>query len=169
MPPFDPLMASDSLIALGSNIGDKIGTIRNAVAAVARLPGTRITACSAIYRTPPWGMTEQDWFANAVIRVATMLPPMDLLESCLAIEAAMGRIRRVRWGPRVIDLDLLSHGSSQIDSPRLVLPHPRIAERAFVLIPLRDVAPDFQLNGQSIEAMLRDLDSSGIQPISKIQ
>jgi 2-amino-4-hydroxy-6-hydroxymethyldihydropteridine diphosphokinase len=155
-----------ALIALGSNIGDKAGIIRNATEAIDRLPGTTVVAKSAIYRTPPWGITDQDWFANAVVAVDTALSPDELLDACLAIEAAMGRIRRERWGPRVIDLDLLTHGETTIRSERLTLPHPRIAERAFVLIPLRDVAPEFRLGGKSIVEMLASLDATGIDRLN---
>jgi 2-amino-4-hydroxy-6-hydroxymethyldihydropteridine diphosphokinase len=163
-----PVRAPDltrALIALGSNIGDKAATIRNAIEALDRLPGTAVVAKSAIYRTPPWGITDQDWFANAVVAVDTLLSPDEVLDACLAIEAAMGRIRRERWGPRVIDLDLLSHGETIVKSERLTLPHPRIAERAFVLIPLRDVAPEFRLGGKGITAMLSALDATGIDSL----
>ena len=158
-----------AIIALGSNIGDKVGTIQNAVEAIDRLPGTRVTRTSAIYRTPPWGITDQDWFANAAIAVDTALSPDETLDACLAIEAAMGRIRRERWGPRVIDLDLLTHGEAVTKSERLTLPHPRISERAFVLIPLRDITPDLRLNGRSIDEMLAMLDSTGIMEMAKIR
>lgn len=154
-----------ALIALGSNIGDKAAIIRNAIEAIDRLPGTAVVARSAIYRTPPWGITNQDWFANAVVATDTALSPDEMLDACLAIEAAMGRIRRERWGPRVIDLDLLMHGDTTIRSERLTLPHPRIAERAFVLIPLADVAPEFQIGSKSIAAMLAGLDAKGIERI----
>lgn len=157
-----------ALIALGSNIGDKVATLRNAVEAIDRLPGTEVTAKSAIYRTPPWGKTDQDWFANAVVAVDTALTPDEALDACLAIEAAMGRLRRERWGPRVIDLDLLTHGDSIIRSERLTLPHPRIAERAFVLIPLSDVAPDFALVGEPIATLIARLDAAGIERIDAL-
>lgn len=157
-----------AFLALGSNIGDKTGHIRRAVAAIAALPGTRVTARSALYRTPPWGKTDQDWFANAAIAVETTLGPEALLEACLAIEAELGRVRRERWGPRVIDIDLLTHGETRISTDRLTLPHPAMAERAFVLVPLGEIAPDFALDGQPIATLLARLDRQGIEPIERL-
>jgi 2-amino-4-hydroxy-6-hydroxymethyldihydropteridine diphosphokinase len=157
-----------ALIALGSNIGDKIATLRNAVEAIDRLPGTELRAKSSIYRTPPWGKTDQDWFANAVIAVDTLLSPDEALDACLAIEAAMGRLRRERWGPRVIDLDLLTHGDHVIRSERLTLPHPRIAERAFVMVPLMEVAPDLRLGGEPLATLLSRADATGIERIDRL-
>jgi 2-amino-4-hydroxy-6-hydroxymethyldihydropteridine diphosphokinase len=152
-------------LALGSNIGDKAGNLRAATIAIAALPQTRVIARSAFYRTPPWGKTDQAWFANAVIAVETGLAPHALLEACLAIEIAQGRIRRERWGPRVIDIDLLLHGTATITTERLTLPHPAMLARAFVLVPLAEIAPGLVLEGEPIATRLAALDRDGIVPL----
>lgn len=159
---------AQAFIALGSNMGDKLARLREAKAAIAALPQTRILASSHIYRTPPWGMVEQDWFANGVIKVETGLSPHALLDACLAIETQMGRKRAERWGPRIIDLDVLSHGEIRLNDESLTLPHPAMSERAFVLIPLRDVAPDMQIDGQTLDALIAKLDSQGIEAIAPL-
>jgi 2-amino-4-hydroxy-6-hydroxymethyldihydropteridine diphosphokinase len=155
-------------IALGSNLGDKIANLRAAAGAIAGLPGTRIIARSKIYRTPPWGKTDQDWFANAALAIETSLDPFALLDSCLAIEARLGRVRRERWGPRIIDIDVLTHGEARVASPRLTLPHPAMAERAFVLVPLREIAPHLEPGGVPIDQALAGLDAEGIIPIAAL-
>ncbi|OYU48565.1 MAG: 2-amino-4-hydroxy-6-hydroxymethyldihydropteridine diphosphokinase [Rhizobiales bacterium PAR1] len=155
-------------LALGSNIGDKIEHLRAAVAAVAALPHVRVIARSAIYRTPPWGKTDQDWFANAVIAVETALSPRALLDACLAIEIEQGRVRIERWGPRVIDIDVLIHGEARMATERLTLPHPAMQERAFVLIPLAEIVPELVLDGTPIAERIAGLDSAGIAPIATL-
>lgn len=155
-------------IGLGANLGDRIAALRAAVNRIAALPDTQIVARSAIYETPPWGKTDQAAFANAVIAIETGLAPQPLLDACLTIEKSMGRVRRERWGPRLIDIDLLTHGQSEIRTDRLTLPHPAIAERAFVLVPLLEIAPDFTLNGQNGQTRLAALDRSGIVRIGAL-
>lgn len=160
--------AQRAFLALGSNIGDKAANLRAARDAIAALPGTAVIAASAVYRTPPWGKTDQDWFANAVIAVETTLAPLALLEACLAIEIDLGRVRRERWGPRVIDIDLLMHGETRLATERLTLPHPAMPERAFVLIPLREIAPDRVIAGRPIGEIIAGLDSAGIEPMATL-
>lgn len=160
--------ATRAFLALGSNIGDKAANLRAAAKAIAALPGTTVIATSSVYRTPPWGKTDQDWFANAAIAVETTLAPLALLEACLAIEIELGRVRRERWGPRVIDIDVLLHGDARLTSERLTLPHPAMAERAFVLIPLREIAPDLAIAGRAIGEVIAGLDSTGIEPMEKL-
>lgn len=160
--------ATRAFLALGSNIGDKAANLRAAAKAIAVLPGTTVVAASSVYRTPPWGKTDQDWFANAAIAVETTLAPLALLEACLAIEIQLGRIRRERWGPRVIDIDVLMHGEARLTSERLTLPHPAMAERAFVLVPLREIAPDVVIAGHPIGVVIAGLDSAGIEPMDKL-
>lgn len=155
-------------LALGSNIGDKAANLRAAVAAIGALPGTRVVAKSAIFRTPPWGKTDQDWFANAAVAVQTTLAPLALLDACLGIEIALGRIRRERWGPRVIDIDLLTHGDAAMKTERLALPHPAMHERAFVLIPLHEIAPGLLIGGETIPALLAGLDATGIEAMEPL-
>lgn len=158
--------AATAYLALGGNLGDRIAALREAARRIGSLPGTEVIARSRIYETPPWGKTDQAPFANAVLAVRTTLAPEQLLDSSLAIEAAMGRERRERWGPRLIDIDVLAHGKARIASPKLTLPHPAMAERAFVLVPLLEIAPDFRLGGTSATAQLEKLDRAGIVPIA---
>jgi 2-amino-4-hydroxy-6-hydroxymethyldihydropteridine diphosphokinase len=157
---------SRAYLALGSNMGDKIAMLTTAVAKISTLPGTVLHARSSLYRTPPWGKLDQDWFANAVIAIETSLSPEALLEACLAIEAEFGRQREERWGPRRIDIDLLLYDDARRASPRLTLPHPAMLERAFVLVPLLEIAPDLVLNGERVASSLKGLDASGIEKIA---
>ena len=131
-------------IGLGGNLGDAATTLRQAIEVLGALPGTRLLRASRLYRTPAWGMTAQPDFINAVAVVETTLAPIALLEHLLAIERRFGRVRveGERWGPRTLDLDLLLHGEAQLDVPGLLLPHPRLHERAFALLPLAEIAPD---------------------------
>ncbi|MEW6264986.1 MAG: 2-amino-4-hydroxy-6-hydroxymethyldihydropteridine diphosphokinase [Thermodesulfobacteriota bacterium] len=130
-------------IGLGANLGDKTGQIRSALTAIAGLPATVVKAVSRFYRTEPVGLIEQDWFVNAVAVVETAMPPRPLLEGLLNIETDLGRIRDRKWGPRLIDLDLLYYDRLVLEEAGLDLPHPWLARRRFVLIPLSDIAPDW--------------------------
>lgn len=138
-----------AVVGLGSNLGDRAQRLRDAFAALARLPRTRLLETSVLYRTPAWGMTEQPDFLNAAAALDTLLPPRALLDALLSIEAAAGRERtsETRWGPRTLDLDLLLYGDSILDEPGLLVPHPRLHVRAFALVPLLDVAPDAMIPG----------------------
>jgi len=149
-------------VALGSNIGDRAAHLAAAVATPEALPGKRVTAVSPTYETAPVGPAGQDNYFNAVAALVTSLPPLALLDHLLAIEQTRGRLRRERWGPRTLDLDLLLHGDTTLDDPRLTLPHPSMILRAFVLAPLADLAPDLLLAGRPVNAHLASLDSSGI-------
>lgn len=156
---------SAAYVALGSNLGDSRRYLSEAIEAMARLPSTRVTARSRLYLTPPWGMLEQPPFLNAAVQLDTGLSADDLLDALLAIERAAGRIRDgERWAPRTLDLDLLHMDGVRRDGERLTLPHPRIAERAFVLLPLADLAPELELPGQGkVGALLAALDRSGCE------
>lgn len=155
----------EALIGLGSNLGDKAANLDRAIALLTADGAVRERARSRYYRTAPWGYTEQDWFVNACVRVATTLSPQALLARCLATEEAMGRKREIRWGPRVIDLDILLYGDRVIDKPGLVVPHPQIGARAFVLVPLLDVAPDAVITGRPARDLLSGLDAGDIVPL----
>ncbi|MCB1520754.1 MAG: 2-amino-4-hydroxy-6-hydroxymethyldihydropteridine diphosphokinase [Hyphomicrobiaceae bacterium] len=157
-------MTFDAIIALGSNIGDKRANIAAALAMLVESGEVRIVARSRDFKTPPWGKTDQPWFVNACAGVETSLAPRPLLQHCLAIERRLGRIREEKWGPRIIDLDVLVHRAGAVDEPDLVLPHPRISERAFVLAPLADIAPALVLNGRSIVDWLDGIDQTGVEP-----
>ncbi|MEV8518317.1 2-amino-4-hydroxy-6-hydroxymethyldihydropteridine diphosphokinase [Dyella marensis] len=154
-------------VALGSNLGDSRRYLGEAIEAMARLPSTRVTARSRLYRTPPWGMLEQPPFLNAAVRLDTGLAAGELLDALLAIERAAGRTREgERWGPRTLDLDLLHMEGVRMADARLTLPHPRIGERAFVLLPLADLAPELDLPGQGkVAELLAALDHSGCEAL----
>jgi 2-amino-4-hydroxy-6-hydroxymethyldihydropteridine diphosphokinase len=134
-------------IALGSNLGDRLQYLKQALDLLQQKAGTKVTALSAIYETAPVGGPGQDAFLNACAAVETALSPTKLLLEMLAIEDKLGRVRLERWGPRVIDLDLLICGKVQMNTPLLELPHPRLSERDFVLVPLADIAPALVIPG----------------------
>ncbi len=158
----DPL-SSCSYIALGSNLGDRRAHLDAALAALAVLPGTRLEAVSPFYETAPVGPPGQQDYLNAVARLSTTLDPFALLDALLAIEQARGRVRRERWGSRTLDLDLLLHGDTRLNDPRLTLPHPSMLDRAFVLVPLNDLAPGLVLSGRTVAQHLAGLDRSGVR------
>jgi len=144
-------------------MADPAQTLRAAVAEVGREAG-RIAAASPIYRSLPVGMTDQPPFLNAVAALDTELGPDALLDVLLAVEAAHGRVRDVRWGPRTLDLDLVWFEGVVRDDPRLTLPHPRAHEREFVLRPLCDLAPDLLLHGRTAREWLDSLEPQGVEP-----
>jgi 2-amino-4-hydroxy-6-hydroxymethyldihydropteridine diphosphokinase len=148
-------------IALGSNLDDPRAQVQRGFEALAALPQSRLLARSRLYRTPPWGITEQPDFINAAARLETSLPPRALLDALRTIETGAGRVRGVRNGPRSLDLDLLLYGDRIVDEPDLVVPHPRLHERAFVLLPLGDVAPELEVPGQGrVTDLLAHVDAS---------
>jgi len=134
-------------LGLGSNLGDRLGALQSAVDLLAREPGLRIDASSRVYETDPVGGPAQPDYLNAVVRVETELTPHETLEACRRTETALGRVRDVRWGPRAIDIDVLLLDALTVDEPDLTVPHPRIADRAFVLLPLLELEPDPMLPG----------------------
>ncbi len=151
-------------VGLGSNLGDPRQQVLDAVAALADLPGTRVLQRSALYRTPPWGVLQQPPFVNAVVELDSALSPQALLQGLLEIEQRAGRVRAERNGPRTLDLDLLHVEGARMDQPQLTLPHPRMAERAFVLLPLNDVAPTLCLPGLGrVAELLVRVDASGCE------
>ena len=128
-------------IGLGSNEGDAAGHVRSAFARLAELGS--VVACSPLYRSAPWGVTEQAAFVNAAALVETALAPRALLGALKQIEREAGRVPTYRWGPRVLDLDILAYGEEQVDEPDLTIPHARLSERAFALVPLAEIDPRF--------------------------
>lgn len=153
-------------IGVGSNLGDPPARVRLAFEALATLPCTRLIARSRLYRTRPMGPVEQGDFINAVAGLLTQLPALALLAAIRGIEAAAGRVRAERWGPRTLDLDLLVYGGERIESPELTVPHPGIAERGFVLAPLADIAPTLDVPGVGrVEKLLRALPDDGIAEV----
>ena len=148
-------------VALGSNLDDPRAQVERGFAALAALPRTALIARSRLYRTPPWGMVDQPDFINAAARLETTLAPRELLDALLAVEIRTGRVRGARNGPRTLDLDLLLYGDQVIDDPDLVVPHPRLHERAFVLLPLADVAADFEVPGRGrVAELLQRVDAT---------
>jgi len=143
-------------LGVGSNLDDPAAQVRRAMAAIDGLPRTRLVAVSRSYRNPPMGPQDQPDFINAAAGILTQLTPADLLTEMQGLEAKLGRVRTPddRWGPRIIDLDLLVHGLRIERSDRLTLPHPGISERNFVLFPLRDIAPTLLVPGQGVIARL---------------
>jgi 2-amino-4-hydroxy-6-hydroxymethyldihydropteridine diphosphokinase len=136
------------VLAIGANLGDRFGTLREAVAAIAELPDTELTAVSPVYETAPVGGPEQPDYLNAVLTARTGLRPGDLLSRLHEIEAGHGRVRAVRFGPRTLDIDIISYAGELSDDPVLTLPHPRARERAFVLAPWHDIDPEAVLPGE---------------------
>lgn len=156
-----------AFVALGSNQDDPRAQVDRGFEALAALPGTSLRARSRLYRTRPWGVVDQPDFVNAVARLDTALPARDLLDALLAIEARCGRVRGVRNGPRTLDLDLLLHGDAVIGEPGLVVPHPRLHERAFVLVPLADLAPDLEIPERGrVADLLARVDADGCWPLA---
>ncbi len=158
-----PLLA---YVGLGSNLDDPASQLRAAMRALDRIAQTRVRRASHLYRTPPWGRTDQPEFVNAVVELETALTPQALLSALQVIERAAGRERIERWGPRVLDLDLLLHGEATCDAPGLCLPHPHLHQRAFVLLPLSELAPDLSVPGRgTVRCLLATVDCAGIEAI----
>jgi 2-amino-4-hydroxy-6-hydroxymethyldihydropteridine diphosphokinase len=154
-------VAVSAYVGLGSNLESPRRQITTAVAALDALPGTSVQCCSSLYRSAPVGYADQPDFVNAVARVQTRLSPRELLDALLAIEREHGRTRTLRNGPRTLDLDLLLHGDAMIDAPGLQIPHPRLAERAFVVVPLAEIAPALMLpDGLPVAELARQLVAS---------
>ena len=152
-----------AFIALGSNLGDPPAQIQGAIQTLAAMPTTRLVRRSSLYRNPPAGYLDQPEFVNAVARIETRLAPRDLLEQLLAIERAHGRVRDFPNAPRTLDLDILLYGEQTVREPGLTIPHPRMLERAFVLVPLAEIAPDAVVPGAARSADLAaKLDASGL-------
>jgi 2-amino-4-hydroxy-6-hydroxymethyldihydropteridine diphosphokinase len=155
----------EALIALGGNVGDVRATFDEAIACLCRDESVRLLARSSDYRTPPWGVTEQPPFINAAIAVATSLGPYDLLGRTTDCERRLGldRARKQHWGPRNIDIDILAYDDLVLNDQDLTLPHPRLLERAFVLVPLAEITPDRSIAGIKVKEALARLDTSGIE------
>jgi 2-amino-4-hydroxy-6-hydroxymethyldihydropteridine diphosphokinase len=153
-------------IALGSNLENPEVQVTEAFAALAALPHTQLRAQSSLYRTAPVGFADQPDFINAVCAIETSLSPRVLLDVLLALEISRGRARTFVNAPRTLDLDVLLYGDAQIDEPGLALPHPRMHERAFVLVPLAEIAPDCAVPGRGkVAELLRWIDTRGVQRV----
>jgi len=150
-------------LGLGGNIGDPVKAMATALQKLDRRDDCQVVAVSRLYRTPPWGKTDQSFFFNACAAVETRLPPEALLDLCLSMEREMKRERIERWGPRTLDIDVLTYGDIVQDAPRLELPHPRMTDRGFVLMPLADIAADLIVRGRTVSDWLDDADVAGIE------
>jgi 2-amino-4-hydroxy-6-hydroxymethyldihydropteridine diphosphokinase len=156
---------ADALIALGGNVGDVRATFVKAIANICGMAQAALKARSSDYATPPWGEEQQDPFVNACIEIDTSLDPHALLFTLHRIEKKFGRdrARERRWGPRTLDLDLIAYDDVSIDKPELTLPHPRLFERAFVLVPMAEIAPNRLIAGRTVAAALAGLSVEGIE------
>ena len=155
------------VLSVGSNLGDRLGTLQGCVQAIDGLPETDVLAISPVYETAPVGGPAQPDYLNAVLIVATGLPPQDLLAATQRIESDFGRVRAEgseRFGPRTLDIDIISYDEQISDDPVLTLPHPRARERAFVLAPWHDIDPAARLPGRGpVAAVLAGLDQAGVR------
>ena len=160
------MSAVEVAFSLGSNMGDKVGALRRALAVLDAAGIARDLVCSPFYATPPWGPVVQDGFVNACAVGATTLDAFALLRRVKAAEVALGRVDGVRWGPRAIDIDILYRGDDAIEAPELTLPHRHMLERAFVLVPLADLVPDRVIRGVTVAEAAARADASGIQRLA---
>ncbi len=150
-------------LGLGGNLGDPASAMGSALRMLDADPLTEVAAVSSLYRTPPWGKTDQPDFLNATAEVLTSHSPRELLDLCLEAEQKLKRVRQERWGPRLIDIDILIFGEMSVHEDGLEIPHPRMLERAFVLAPLAEIAPDFVARGRTLTEHLARLDTAGIE------
>ena len=141
-------------LGLGSNLGDRETHLTGAVRGLEATDGIRVRAVSSLWETPPWGIEEQPHFLNACVLIETFLSPLEVLDTCLAIERAHGRERSLRWGPRTLDMDVLYYDDIEMAEERLILPHPRMLLRSFVLAPLAEIAPEKLIGGATIQENL---------------
>ena len=158
---------SEAFLGLGGNMGDVRATFERAIGMLCDGAGLRLVARSSDYRTPPWGVTDQPAFLNTVVEVATSLSPHELLSRALACERALGRDRagERRWGPRRIDIDILAYDNVELHDTDLTLPHPHLFERAFVLVPLAEIAPDRLIAGIRVRDALARTTSADIEKL----
>jgi len=158
---------AEAFLALGGNVGDVQASFDRTIAMLCDGAVVRLVARSSEYRTPPWGVTDQPPFINAVVAVTTDLAPHQLLARTMEAERALGRERshERRWGPRTIDIDLLAYDDIALNDADLTLPHPRLFERAFVLVPLAEIAPDRVIGGKKVRDALARVDATGIEKL----
>lgn len=156
---------STAYIGIGTNIGDREKNIRDAIDAINHLPSTRAEKVSAIYETEPWGYAEQGNFYNVCVKISTELSPSALLGACLGIEAAFGRERPFKNSPRILDMDLLLYDDVHMNTPELTIPHPRMHERGFVLVPLKDVMPGLKAGDIDFNGFYDACDKTGIKKV----
>ncbi|MGJ4949193.1 2-amino-4-hydroxy-6-hydroxymethyldihydropteridine diphosphokinase [Bradyrhizobium sp. HKCCYLS20291] len=162
---------ANALIALGGNVGDVRATFQRAIPEICRRAQATLTARSSDYITPPWGEEQQPAFVNACIAIETATAPHALLAILHDVERMSGRDRaqETRWGPRTLDLDLIAYDDLILDTPELTLPHPRLFERGFVLVPLAEIVPERRISGRRVDEALRAVSRDGIRPLPSVQ
>jgi len=162
---------TEALLALGGNVGNSRAILNRAVALFCDGKDVRLKARSSDYLTPPWGLKYQPPFINLCILVETSLEPRALLERAQSIELQLGRDRahEKRWGPRTADIDIIAYDDLTLDLPNLTLPHPRLFERAFVLLPLAEIVPERIIAGRRVDEAARAVDATGIERLAPIQ
>ncbi|MBE6098695.1 MAG: 2-amino-4-hydroxy-6-hydroxymethyldihydropteridine diphosphokinase [Anaerovibrio sp.] len=144
-------------LSVGSNLGDRAEYIRQAIEYVGASDKIQLKSVSSLYETPPWGNINQPSFLNGAFSLVSTISPQELLGLCQSVEQSLGRVRHEHWGPRTIDIDLLYIDGMRLNTPELVLPHPYMLERAFVLVPLVEIAPDLLIDGLSVKEHLNKL------------
>ncbi len=156
-------MMAKAWLGLGGNIGDVESALSTALINLDSLAEIAVETVSPLYKTPPWGVMDQPWFFNCCAEVETALSPQELLLACQEQERIGKRERKQRWGPRTIDIDILVFEDIELDEPRLAIPHPRMLDRAFVLVPLADIAPDISVDANSITFWVQGTDREGLE------
>lgn len=149
-------------LSLGANLGNRAETLRAAVQRIAAKDGVTLCAVSSLYETAPWGKTDQPDFLNIAVSLKTMLLPEAVLALTQTVETELGRVRHERWGPRTIDIDILYIEGVERHTPALTLPHPYMTERAFVLVPMAEIAPDLVVKGRTVEQWRKTVDDKGV-------
>lgn len=160
---------STAYLGLGSNLGDRESTLAGAVQALASAAGIEVRKRSSVYETAPVGLATQPDFLNLVVEIGTSLAPRELLSRCLEIETSFGRVRREHWGPRTLDIDVLWFDGLTWADSELILPHPRMQDRGFVLTPLAEIAPDLELDGGRASLLASQLGNDGIKSLGPLK
>ena len=162
------MSTSTAYLGLGGNLGNRRQFLTEAILALNREPGIRVDKISSVYETEPVGVIDQPDFLNLVVEVTTTLTAHDLLMRCLQIEETLGRVRAERWGPRTIDVDLLWFNGTAVNEPDLVLPHPRMKDRAFVLVPLAEIASSLLVEGMRVDELASRPDQFGLRRLGPL-
>lgn len=152
-------------LGLGGNVGNRKSNINEAICLLESHSEVRVSKRSADYETAPVGYEQQEWFLNVVVEIETTLPPYELLALCNDVEQQLKRVRLIRWGPRTIDIDILIYEGFESKEDRLIVPHPRMTERAFVIIPLMEIVPNLHINGRDIKEIAKDLYNQKIRKL----
>ena len=155
--------AANAYIGLGGNVGDVRAHMAAALDRLDAVDGVSVVETSALYKTPPWGVTNQPWFINSCAALNCTIPPIELLRLCLETERALKRVRIKRWGPRTIDLDVLLIDGFRAEGEGFSVPHPRMHERAFVMVPMSDIAPRRRIKGRAVSTWARELPREGME------